>query len=110
MTYTPDKGDIVWLDFDPSSGNEIMKRRPAFVISRKAFNEHTGMAITAPITTTIRNTRLEVTLPEGTKTQGSILVYQLESLDFAQRQVKFIEKAPREIIEQATTIARVIIQ
>ena len=87
-----------------------MKRRPAFVISRKAFNEHTGMAIAAPITTTIRGTKLDVILPEGIKTQGSILVYQLKSLDFAQRQAKFIEKAPREIIEQATTIARIIIQ
>ena len=110
MTYTPNKGDIVWLDFDPSSGNEIMKRRPAFVISRKAFNEHTGMAVVAPITTTIRNTRLEVILPENLKTNGSILVYQLKSLDFVQREVKFIEQAPREIIDQATTLARIIIQ
>ena len=110
MTYTPDKGDIVWLDFDPSSGNEIMKRRPAFVVSRKAFNEHTGMSVVAPVTSTIRNTRLEVILPERLKTQGSILVYQLKSLDFVQRQVKFIEKAPQGITDQATTLARIIIQ
>lgn len=35
MRYTPEQGDIVWLDFDPSSGKEIIKRRPAFVISQK---------------------------------------------------------------------------
>ena len=110
MTYTPDKGDIVWLDFDPSSGNEIMKRRPAFVISRKAFNDHTGMAVVAPITSNIRNTRLEVILPDNLKTNGSILVYQLKSLDIVQRQVKFIEQAPREITKQATTLASIIIQ
>ena len=52
MAYVPDQGDIVWLDFNPSSGKEIMKRRPAFVISRKAFNNHTGLAIVAPITST----------------------------------------------------------
>jgi mRNA-degrading endonuclease toxin of MazEF toxin-antitoxin module len=39
MRYTPEQGDIVWLDFDPSSGKEIIKRRPAFVISQKKFNE-----------------------------------------------------------------------
>ena len=27
--YVPDKGDIVLLDFDPSAGKEIIKRRPA---------------------------------------------------------------------------------
>ena len=47
--YTPEKGDIVSLDFDPSSGSEIIKRRPALIISRKSFNEHTGFAIVAPI-------------------------------------------------------------
>ena len=58
--HIPDKGDIVWLDFEPSAGKEITKRRPAFVISRKAFNEHTGFAIIAPITSTVRGIRLEV--------------------------------------------------
>jgi mRNA interferase MazF/mRNA interferase ChpB len=52
--YIPSKGDIVSLNFDPSAGKEIMKRRPAFVISRKRFNEHTGFAIVAPITSAIR--------------------------------------------------------
>ena len=70
--YIPDKGDIIWLNFEPSAGKEITKRRPAFVISRKAFNEHTGFAIVAPITSTVRGIRLEVKL-EGVKTEGAIL-------------------------------------
>ena len=56
--YIPDKGDIIWLNFEPSAGKEITKRRPAFVIYRKAFNEHTGFAIVAPITSTVRGIRL----------------------------------------------------
>src|SRR3989338_1107331 len=72
--YVPDQGDIVWLDFDPSSGKEIIKRRPAFVISRKIFNEHTELAIVAPITSNIRGVRLEVVLPKELNTQGAILV------------------------------------
>lgn len=110
MTYVPDKGDVVWLDFDPSSGKEMMKRRPAFVISRKAFNEHTGMAIVAPITSTVRNIRLEVLLSSGVETAGAILVHQLKSLDFDRRQIKFIEKAPQDVTDQVTTLAKVIIQ
>ena len=58
--YIPDKGDIVSINFNPSAGKEIMKRRPAFVISRIAFNKHTGFAVVAPITSTIRNMQLEV--------------------------------------------------
>lgn len=30
--YIPEKQDIIWLDFDPSVGREIQKRRPALVV------------------------------------------------------------------------------
>jgi mRNA-degrading endonuclease toxin of MazEF toxin-antitoxin module len=110
MKYIPDRGDIIWLDFDPSSGREIMKRRPAFVISRQMFNEHTEMAIVAPITSTIRGIKLEVVLPEELGTKGSVLVHQLKSLDFGERNADFIEKAPQHIIEQVATLVKLIVQ
>lgn len=71
MTYQPNKGDIVSLNFDPSAGAEIMKRRPALVLSRDAFNQHTGFAIVAPITSTKRGMALEVVF-DGTVTQGGV--------------------------------------
>jgi mRNA-degrading endonuclease toxin of MazEF toxin-antitoxin module len=110
MAYIPEQGDIVWLDFDPSNGKEIIKRRPAFVISKKAFNVHVKMAIVAPITSTIRGIKLEVELPENTETQGAIMVYQLKSIDFTQRKIKFIEKSPANIIQQVYAIAHALIQ
>jgi mRNA interferase MazF/mRNA interferase ChpB len=107
-SYTPDRGDLIWLDFDPSSGKEIVKRRPAFVISRNKFNEHLGLAIVAPITSTVRGIRLEVVLPETLETRGSVLVYQLKTLDYLERKVAFIEKAPHEVVEAVDRIVRVI--
>lgn len=32
-------GDIVLLDFDPSAGTEIQKRRPAVIVSNDTYNE-----------------------------------------------------------------------
>ncbi len=107
--YIPDRGDIIWLDFEPSVGKEITKRRPAYVVSRKAFNEHTGFALVAPITSTVRNVRLEVLL-EGTETEGAILSYQIKSFDFEQRQATLIEKAPTAIIAAVTQIMQVIVR
>ena len=106
--YVPDKGDIVWLDFDLSAGKEIMKRRPVFVISRNAFNKHTGFAVMAPITSTVRGMKLEVELA-AMKTQGSVLIHQLKSLDFDDRNIELIEKAPLEISQQVTRLATAII-
>ena len=108
--YIPDKGDIVSLDFDPSTGKEIMKRRPAFVISRKIFNEHTGFAVVAPITSSIRGMKLEVILPEEISTKGAVLIHQLKSLDFENRQMILIEKSPQVTVEKVTELAKVIIQ
>ena len=107
--YIPVKGDIVFLNFDPSAGNEIMKRRPALVISRKIFNAHTGFAIVAPITSTFRGMALEVALNETT-TQGVVLIHQIRSLDVESRDVEFIEKAPDAIINKATELAMMIIR
>ena len=109
MSYIPKQGDIITLDFDPSSGQEIMKTRPAFVISRKLFNEHTGFAVVAPITSTIRKMKLEVVLPDKNLTKGSVLIHQLKSLDFKERQIVLIEKADESTIDKVTQLANVII-
>ena len=45
VKYTPSRGDIVWLEFDPQRGNEIKKTRPAFVISPESYNIKTGLAL-----------------------------------------------------------------
>lgn len=110
MHYIPHQGDIVWLNFDPSQGKEIMKRRPAFVISQEAFNKHTGFIIVAPITSTIRGGKLEVLLSAPVKTKGAVLVYQLKSVDFIVRDVALIEKAPRHLIKQILSIAHILVQ
>ncbi len=110
MQYIPEQGDIIWIDFDPSSGKEIMKRRPGLVISRKLFNEHTDLVIVAPITSTIRGIKLEIVLPAELEIKGAVLVHQLKSLDYATRNAKLIEKAPAKTIEQATHLAQLIVK
>ena len=72
--YIPSKGDIVWLNFDPSSGKEIQKRRPALVVSRDKFNNHTGFTVLCPITSTIRRSPMRYQLPETIGTQGQVLM------------------------------------
>lgn len=68
------------------------------------------MAIVAPITSTIRGVKLEVILSDKIKTGGAIMVYQLKSIDFIQRNAKFIEKAPANIVEQVSSIAQLLVQ
>ena len=107
--YIPKQGDIVWLDFDPTSGKEITKRRPAFVLSQQAFQQHIQMMIVAPITSTLRGGALEVPLSDE-ETQGAILVYQLRSVDFQTRNPVFIEQASQETLRKMLEIAQILVQ
>lgn len=50
MNQTPDRGDIVYLNFSPQSGYEQAGHRPAIVLSPKLFNSGT-FAVVCPITT-----------------------------------------------------------
>ena len=68
------------------------------------------MAIVAPITSAIRGIKLEVSLTSETKPAGAILVFQLKSIDFIQRNAEFIEKTPTNIIEPVSAIAQILAQ
>ena len=51
MAYTPDRGDMVWIAFNPQAGHEQAGRRPAVVVSPAAYNSRVGFALLCPITT-----------------------------------------------------------
>ncbi|MGX7205533.1 type II toxin-antitoxin system PemK/MazF family toxin [Enterococcus pingfangensis] len=92
--YIPKKGDIVWIDFDPSAGKEIQKRLPGLVVSRYEFNRKTMFAVICPITSTIKQLPTRYTLPDEVETTGQVLISQLKSLDFKERKLKRIESIP----------------
>lgn len=96
--YVPDRGDIVWLQFNPRAGHEQSGRRPALVISPKVYNQKVGLALFCPITTQIKGYPFEVLLPAGLKATGAVLSDQLKSLDWRIRDAKRIAKAPPETI------------
>ena len=110
MAYVPDRGDIIWLDFDPSAGKEIKGHHPAYVLSHKLLAHASGLAILAPITSTVRGSGFEVALDDKLKTTGVVLVHQLGSVDFSVRNIKYIESATASMILKISAIAQVIVR
>lgn len=104
MAYIPEQGDIIFLEFDLQAGHEQKGRRPAFVVSNNTFNQFTKIAIVCPITNTNRRFPLHVPLDERTKTTGVIMCEQVKSLDIAARNASFLEKAPKDILEEVVDI------
>ena len=96
--YVPDRGDVVWLRFNPQTGHEQAGRRPALVISPKPYNQKVGLALFCPITSSIKGYPFEVLLPETGALSGAILSDQIKSLDWRVRQAKRIARVPKEVV------------
>jgi mRNA interferase MazF len=96
--YVPDRGDVVWLQFNPRAGHEQSGRRPALVVSPKVYNQKVGLALFCPITTQIKGYPFEVLLPEGLKATGAVLADQVKSLDWRVRKAKRLTRVPRETV------------
>jgi mRNA interferase MazF len=97
--YIPDRGDIVFLNFDPTKGHEQRGHRPALVLSPISYNRKTSLALFMPITNKQKGYPFEVVLPSELKTQGVVLADQLKCLDWKDRSIEFVEVAPESLIE-----------
>lgn len=64
----PSRGEIWWVDLDPTRGHEQAGRRPGLVLSVDSFNKSpAGLVIIIPVTTKAKGISLHVAItpPEG---------------------------------------------
>lgn len=108
MTYTPDRGDIVWLNFTPHAGHEQKGKRPAIILSPKEYNKKTGLAVCCPITSNIKGYPFEV-IVNGKKIDGAVLSDHLKNLDWKARDIKYIEKAHADVLNEVVEKISVLI-
>lgn len=94
--YTPDRYDVIFLDFEPKKGKKIGKYRPALVLSSKEYNKKTGLLICCPISTSIRGHLSEVTVP-GLDKPSVVASTIVQTLSWKARKAKFITKVNHEI-------------
>jgi mRNA interferase MazF len=58
-----------------------------------------------PITSKVKGSPFEVVLPASLKTKGCVVASEIRTLDYLQRGVRFVEKAPLVFIQDVQTIA-----
>ena len=105
----PERGDVVWIDFDPQSGREQAGRRPALVLSPARYNRAVGLLIACPVTKQAKGYPFESSLPANLAVHGVVLADHIQSLDWRIRRVAFLCKAPSELVEDVAAKVRALI-
>lgn len=99
-SYVPERGDVVWLDFDPQAGHEQAGRRPALILSPRVYNRPTGLALLCPITNKAKGYPYEVAIPVGQGVIGVVLADQVKNLDWRQRKAAFLGQMSESVLDE----------
>lgn len=105
-TTCPERGDIVWLDFDPQVGHEQAGRRPALVLSHREYNLKTGLAIVCPMTTRVEKPWPFYVALDAT---SAIIADQIKCLDWRGRRAEVKDRVTPAVMERVIAVLSRII-
>lgn len=108
-SYVPDAGDLVWLTFDPQAGHEQRGRRPALIVSPRAYNAKSRLALACPVTSHVKGYPFEVALPVGGRIAGVVLADHVKNLDWQARRVVFEAKAADDVLTEVRERLRALL-
>lgn len=97
--YCPDAGDFIWIELNPTKGHEQRGRRPAVVLSPRAYNERTGLCVACPITGQAKGYPFEVLIPSGQMVTGVVLADQLRCLSWRERNASLAGRAQSDLLD-----------
>jgi mRNA interferase MazF len=107
--YLPERGDVVWLSFDPQAGHEQAGRRPALILSPIVYNRSSGLALVVPITNQVKGYPFEVPIPPGLPVKGVVLTDHLKSLDWRARNAEHLCTLPADTVRQVLQKAALLL-
>ncbi|NDJ36473.1 MAG: type II toxin-antitoxin system PemK/MazF family toxin [Chloroflexi bacterium] len=110
----PQRGEIWWVSFDPSTGQEIQKTRPAVVITAPGMGRH-SLKIVVPLigwkpshTKTIWMLRLSPSPANGLTKESGADASQVKSVSTARFNEKIGEVTADELEDIVAAVALVI--
>ncbi len=109
MAYVPQRGDVVWIDFDPQAGREQARRRPALVLSPAIYNEKTSLCVVCPMTSRLKGYPFEVVVSR--KEPSAVLADHVKSLDWRARRAEHKGRVSAAVLGEVTAkLAALILQ
>lgn len=97
--FIPGRGDILWLDFNPTRGHEQGGRRPALVLSTREYSAISKLAIVCPVTSQIKGYPFEVEF-KTKNINGVILADHVRNVDWTQRRAEKVGVVSEAVVTE----------
>jgi mRNA interferase MazF len=107
-SYVPDRGDVIYLDFDPQTGRDQAKRRPALFMTGRNSNGAAGMAGVCLLTSLIKPYPSALRVPVKGR-EGCVLTDQIKSMNWRARRAEFYDRAPEAVLDQTRELLSVLL-
>lgn len=105
MNEYPRRGEVWWVDFDPSIGGKIKKTRPAVVVSNNTANRLLNRVQVIPVTSnTERLYQAEAWVNAGGK-RGKAMADQI----FTASKLRFGRRIGRVSVEELAAVDRALV-
>ncbi len=75
------RGEIWWVEFDPSIGSEIRKTRPAIILSNDAANRNLSRVVVIPMSSNVARLYPGEALVSVAGTQSKAMADQIMAAD-----------------------------
>ena len=92
------RGEVWWINFDPSVGGEIKKERPAVIVSNNAANRNLNRVQVVPITSNVSRIYPSEALITLQGRQGKAMADQLTTVSKQRMRKKAGEITSEEMI------------
>lgn len=100
------RGEVWWVEFDPSIGSEIRKTRPAVIVSNDAANRNLRRVVVIPLSTNASRVYPGEALVTVDGKQGKAMADQIMAADKIRlkTQIGTLSKADMLGVEQAILV------
>lgn len=100
------RGEVWWVDFEPSIGSETRKIRPAVIISNDSANKHLARVVVIPITSNATRLYPAEALVNIDGKQGKAMADQITTADKSRLKSHLDTLSSKELtaIEEAVKI------
>ena len=108
MMGYPKKGEIYLVNFDPTIGHEVNKKRPALILSNDIHNQYSPLVTIAPLSSNTNKVYpFEIYVPKkstGLNENSKIMIIQLRSIDKKRLINKIGNIEDKEIINKTNKV------